>query len=228
MSEESKPYMPRPDVKHPDILTERTAADDLPKEVRDEDIEVPPTETNAGWTKDGAIIVPKAVVTRIRAHVDATQHPLLRPEGPKDTTVVRSLDQSGDYDLSVEGAEWSPPFTTYREYAEYSGMTLRDVMDEFGLERSELDDEIEIDIIEQMVQPDDSPGTAGSELFENLPVCMLETAAGLEETNLWSIMDGGGPGNSYQSLWTPSAFELSILQYVFDATNSRTVIVLDR
>jgi hypothetical protein len=228
MSEDSPMYTPGPDVNLSDILDMRMAADDLPIAVRVENIYVAPTETNAGWTKDGAIIVPKAVVRRIRAHIDATRRPLLRPKMPRDWTVVQAWNQSGDYDLSVGVTEWSPPFTTYREYAKYARMKLADVMDEYGLKRSELDDEIDLDIIEQMVRPEDGPGTAGTEVFENLPECMLETVGGLEETDLWAVMEGGGPGNSYTSLWSPSAFELSILQYVFDALDSRTVIVLGR
>jgi hypothetical protein len=228
MSEDSPPYTPGPDVDLSDILGKRIAADDLRREVRVGEIDVAPTKTKAGWTKGGAIIVPKAVVSRVAVHIEATGGPLLRPKAAKDRTVVQAWDQSGDYDLSVAGEEWSPPFTTYREYAKYARAKLADVMDEYGLERSELDNEIDLDIIEQMVRPEDGPGTAGTELFENLPVCMLETDAGLEETELWAVMEGGGPGNSYQSLWSPSAFELSILQYVFDAIECKTVILLGR
>ena len=170
-----------------------------------------------------AIYVSANFLRRAADHIQSTGQPVLIQRLPEYTAVLEAWPtHAGGYALNVPWADWEPPFRTWREYAEYKGLSEEEVMAEQGFEdEGELDEEIDDDFVDQMVDPGDSIEGQADALLAGLPEYLIENVEDipelLEDTGLepWKY-EGGRPGWDQVSVEVPSALALSILQYMLD------------
>jgi len=166
------------------------------------------------------IALPHEFVDRVRAHVEASGFPLIETGEHGYTKTIVAWPEDEGYRLVVPEAEWEPPFNTWREYANYAGLEEADIMDEQGFEsEAELDDEIDLDIISQLVDPEDSNDGAAAALLRDLPLYLAQDDPELgPDPHSVKIhqFDIGRPGWNHTSVEVGSAFDVSVLQYLLD------------
>ena len=160
---------------------------------------------------------------RAAAHIEKTGEPLLERRLPEYSRTLEAWpDSYGGYTLNVPWDEWDPPFTTWREYAEYNGLSEEEVMEEQEFEdEEELDEEIDSGDLDQMVDPDDTIEGAANALLADLPRYIIENVDDipelLEDAGLEPWKDEGGrPGWVQITVEVPSDLALSVLQYILD------------
>lgn len=128
--------------------------------------------------------------------------------------------------------EWEPPFRTWREYADFHDLSEKEVLEESGLEdESELDEEIDNDTLEQLIAPDDTVEGQAEILLADLPEYLIENVDDIQELSDGAELEpwrneGGRPGWTQLSVEVPSAFALSVLQYILDEVGHGTRIEL--
>jgi hypothetical protein len=169
--------------------------------------------------------VPNSFLERAIEHEQKTGQPLLYQRLPAYLHVLEAWEDGDGYTLNTPWDDWIPPYRTWREYASHKGLSAQEVMEEHELEEeSQLDEEIDRSILDQLVEPDEGIAGEAAALLIDLPEYLIEDrgelATYLEETLLEVYEnDGQYPGDPWTGsiqVSVRSKLALSVLQYVLD------------
>lgn len=172
-------------------------------------------------SESDCIQIPAAFVERARRHVAATGQPLLEYAAPPYNRLVYACMWSPpEYELQDEPGPQEAPFTTWSEYAEYRGMEPSELLEEYGLEEEELDDELPDPFA--MEGAPSSPGAGAYSMFEQLWTSGRDVVGAYECAETGELLgeveavDGPAPGNDYIGVSVDSPLMLSCLQFHLD------------
>ena len=182
-------------------------------------------------SKQEKIYVSATFLRRAAAHIQKAREPLLDPRLPEYSRTLEAWPNGeGGYTLSVPWIEWELPFTTWREYMEYLYLSEEDLLEDHGIGRDRLDEEIDNDTLnemynnptlEQKLEAEDTVEGAAYKLLSTLPGYLIENVEDISDSgadeNLGVLKwEGGLPGWDQTSTEVPSDLALSVLQYILD------------
>lgn len=169
--------------------------------------------------------IPDSFIGRAFDHIQETGQPLLYRRLPSYPHVLEAWPNGDGYTLSIPLDYWDPPFVTWRQYAEYKGISLQEVMDDQDFDdEEELNEEIPEDKLEDYVDPEDTLEAQTEELVGDLPEYLIEDPGDLApflQDTFVEIYEYGGayPGDPWTGrthVSVRSKLALSLLQYVLD------------